>query len=198
MKRTRIKICGLTRASDAEMIEGVWALGIILHHHSVRSVSLKAAQEIVAAANVPVCGVFCDQPLDKVLVKADKLNLPLLQFHGQESGHYCRRARELSGAEIIKARRIKTGDDVRRLLDVESDYYLFDGPGQGTFDWTLLEGLKSDKPTIIAGALTADNVCAAIKTASPWGVDLARGSESAPGIKDQRKITRFRQAVDCC
>ena len=48
---------------------------------------------------------------------------------------------------------------------------------------------------MLAGRLTPDTVGAVIRTLRPWGVDVARGSESAPGKKDPLLVTRFVEAV---
>ncbi len=64
------------------------------------------------------------------------------------------------------------------------------GTGE-TFDWTTICDIE--KPMILAGGLTADNVKHAIKVATPFAVDVSSGVESAPGIKDEEKVQRFME-----
>jgi phosphoribosylanthranilate isomerase len=44
---------------------------------------------------------------------------------------------------------------------------------------------------VIAGGLTPENVTTVIERHRPFGVDVASGLESAPGIKDHEKVRRF-------
>jgi phosphoribosylanthranilate isomerase len=44
---------------------------------------------------------------------------------------------------------------------------------------------------VLAGGLTPDNIEEAILTVRPIGVDVSSGVESAPGVKDLDKVTRF-------
>ena len=69
-------------------------------------------------------------------------------------------------------------------------------PGSGeVFDWSLAEGAPSGLRLVLAGGLTPGNVAEAIERVRPWGVDVASGVESAPGIKDPRKVRRFISAA---
>src|SRR6202012_1753806 len=73
------------------------------------------------------------------------------------------------------------------------------GTGE-TFAWELARGgptrsTRPRVPVILAGGLTADNVAEAIATVHPYAVDVAGGTESAPGIKDHDKLRAFAAAV---
>jgi phosphoribosylanthranilate isomerase len=48
---------------------------------------------------------------------------------------------------------------------------------------------------VIAGGLTPENVGEAIRLARPWAVDACSRLETAPGIKDHKKIRAFLDAV---
>jgi phosphoribosylanthranilate isomerase len=44
---------------------------------------------------------------------------------------------------------------------------------------------------ILAGGLRPENVGEAIAAVRPWGVDVASGVESSPGVKDVTLVARF-------
>ena len=63
-----------------------------------------------------------------------------------------------------------------------------------TFDWSLIPQNLS-LPLILSGGLNAKNICAAIKEAKPWAVDVSSGVEVSKGIKDADKIADFMTGV---
>jgi phosphoribosylanthranilate isomerase len=73
-----------------------------------------------------------------------------------------------------------------------------DSHGQGNaFDLSYAQEVvqHSKIPVILAGGLTPDNVADAIRQVHPYAVDVATGIETAPGIKDHKKIAAFIAAA---
>jgi len=203
---TRIKFCGIARLEDAEQAAelGAWAVGMIFWPQSPRRCSRAEAEAIGAALHrrTELAGVFVNAHLDTVAEAADAFGLTLLQFHGDEGPVYCGEAARRTGAKVIKAARVAGRADVRDLRAFQTDFHLLDAhvPGkQGgtgeTFAWELAREHPRDRPLILSGGLTPDNVADAIAAVRPFAVDVASGVESAPGVKDQAKMAAFAQAV---
>jgi phosphoribosylanthranilate isomerase len=202
----RIKICGITRPEDAEeaIRLGAWAIGLNHHPGSPRFCAPDVAAGIAAAAKrrCEVAGVFVNAPLEEVERAVEDEGLTLVQLHGDEGPAYCREVARRSGARVIKAFRVRSFAEIRGAEAFRVDYHLMDahrpgmhgGTGQ-SFDWGLAVGRRSKVPMILAGGLTPANVAEAIRVTSPWGVDVAGGVESAPGVKDPALLTAFFESA---
>lgn len=201
-----IKFCGITRLEDAEhAVElGAWAVGMILWHGSARRCPRAEAEAIGAALHrrAEIAGVFVDAHLDEVARAADAFGLTLLQFHGDEGPVYCAEAARRTGAKVIKAARVAGRSDIQDLRAFQTDFHLLDAhvPGlQGgtgeTFAWDLAREHPRDRPLILSGGLTADNVAEGIAAVTPFAVDVASGIEREPGVKDHARMAAFAEAV---
>lgn len=203
----KTKICGITRFEDAEAAveAGAWAIGLNHSSESPRQVELGEAERIGAAMRrrCEVAGVFVNAPMDDVVLAAERENLTIVQLHGEEGPSFCAEVKRKTGCKVIKAFRIKSPGDVAAARAFRTDFHLFDafaqrahgGTGK-TFDWDLVRTRKGGVPALVAGGLDPDNVGEAIVAANPWGVDVASGVESAPGIKDHNLIVSFMAAAD--
>ncbi len=208
----RVKICGLTNLADAELaVElGAWALGMIFFEGSPRRCAPEEAELICASLRrkAELCGVFVNAPLEEVVASYEGFGLSMLQLHGDEGPAYCAEAARRTGARVIKAAQVAGPGDVRDVERFHVDFHLLDaqakaqarrglrgGTGE-TFDWALLNQRRSKVPLILSGGLRAENVAEAIAQTTPYAVDTASGTESAPGHKDADKLHAFFAAVE--
>ena len=200
--RTRIKICGLTRAADvdAAVQAGADAVGFVFYAKSPRHVALAHAVELARRLPPFVTPVGLFVNASKAEVEAAVAAIPqlLLQFHGDESPQDCARV----GRPFIRAARVEAGFDLldfasrfaqaqALLLDAHVDGY---GGGGKVFDWSLVRSAVP-LPVVLSGGLHAGNVIQGIQLLRPWAVDVSSGVESAKGIKDADAIRRFCDAV---
>ena len=201
--RTRVKICGITRLQDAmsAVDNGADAIGLVFYKDSPRAISIENARAIVQKLPpfVTVVGLFVDPSPKDVAAVLHRVSLDLLQFHGNELPSEC----AAYSKPYIKAIKVKEGDDIAEqvskytsargvLLDT-FDPGLPGGTGR-VFDWTKIPK-KLDKPLILAGGLTAENIWQAISKVRPFAVDVSGGVEAAKGIKDPEKIAAFMRGV---
>ncbi len=208
---TRVKICGITGLSDAELsLElGAWALGMIFYDASPRACSLEQAGVICAALRrrVELCGVFVNAPLGHIVQVCEDVGLSMLQLHGDEGPAFCSELARRTGARIIKAAQVSGPEDIQDLERFHVDFHLLDARSSATgreglrggtgesFDWDLVAARRSKVPLILSGGLSAENVGRAIAVTHPYAVDNASGTESAPGHKDPEKLRGLFQAV---
>lgn len=201
LARTRIKFCGLTRPDDiAQAVAlGVDALGFVMWPKSSRSITPEALQ--VLAAQVPAfvtrVGLFVNQPAE--LIEQCLPHLDLIQFHGDESAAFCQQF----GRPWIKALRMRDDLDLHQAASeyAAAQALLLDayrpgvpgGTGE-TFDWSRIPA-SFEKPVILAGGLTADNIAAAVAQVAPYAVDVSGGIEASPGVKDASLMTAFVRHV---
>lgn len=206
--RPRVKICGLTRPEDVALAAGLGAdaLGFIFAP-SKRRLGLDQARALAAAVPVWVnrVGVFGPAERDEAVAIAEACGLDTLQFHGEPDARFL--AAQRGRFRVVQAVGVSEDDPTAlgaRLAAIAPhvDALLLDTarPGQlgGTgeaFDWAALDNLALPCPLIVAGGLHARNVGALLARHAPWGVDVASGVESAPGIKDAGALRAFFAAV---
>jgi phosphoribosylanthranilate isomerase len=203
---TRVKICGLTRVEDARMAwaAGADALGLNFYARSPRYVTPEVAAALARTrpALGAVVGVFVNESPDVIRARVRDCGLTSVQLHGDEPPEAC----SGYGVPVIKALRIRGPEDVERARayvgvgDVAT--LLLDGaaPGYGGggvgFDWSLVARLTDvGVPVLVAGGLNPGNVRDAVLATRAYGVDVASGVETSPGIKDADAVRAFVRAV---
>ena len=211
--RTRIKICGFTRAEDIELALqlGVDALGFVFYPSSKRYVSPVQAGALCAKipAFVNTVALFVNAPRADILSVIQAMRPTILQFHGDETPEEC----GAYGLPYLRAFRVGApGQDTAENLAAycaqfeQAAGWVFDSytPAYGgsglTFDYALLDGIAAlgarARPIIISGGLKHDNVAQSIQTLKPWAVDVSSGVEDAPGVKSSTKMRSFVQTVN--
>jgi phosphoribosylanthranilate isomerase len=204
VKRTRIKVCGITARADLvhAVAAGVDGLGFIFAKNSPRRIEPEKARELIKSVPpfVDAVGVFVNEDPDVVTDIIKYCGLTMVQLHGQENVDYC----QLMPVRVLKSFAVNRDTDgsVMAFYDGVAAGYLLDtyhesmagGTGQA-FDWSLINGLGVPGPILLAGGLGAENVGAAIAAVHPFAVDVNSGVETTPGRKDHDKLTELVEAV---
>jgi len=200
-----VKICGLTNEADAlaAVEAGADYVGFNFYSRSPRVVTPEQCARLVEAvkgtgAAVKTVGIFVDHPADEVARLMAVCGLDLAQLHGGERLEQFAALRGRAFAAV----RDKPGETV------DFDSLARFGPGEPAFlmdayvpgefggtgvtgNWGRAAEAARQYQIFLAGGLTPANVRAAIEAVHPWGVDVASGVESAPGVKDQRRVRDF-------
>jgi phosphoribosylanthranilate isomerase len=205
-RRTRVKMCGMTRAEDvaAAVAAGVDAVGFVFYPPSPRHVDIDRAACLMRDLPPFVSRVGLFVNAERAFIEAHLSALPIdvIQFHGDEEPEDCagfgrpwlRVARVRPGLDLLESTRLATaaGGCVGLLADTYSDQ--FGGSGK-QFDWSLIPS-DLPLPLVLSGGLTPDTVGAAIRRLRPWAVDVSSGIEGErKGVKDAGRIMEFMRGV---
>jgi phosphoribosylanthranilate isomerase len=205
---TLVKICGLRTIEHALAAADAGADMLGLNFaRSRRHVSPEQAAAIAEAIRaaphdhqVSIVGLFVNESPEHMLAIARQCGLDAIQLSGDETSDI---VGQLPGIALLKAIRLDgapseagwlntTTPSVRLLVDahVPGSY-----GGAGVLaDWDGAARLARQRPIMLAGGLTSENVDAAIRQVQPWGVDVSSGVETS-GIKDIAKIRAFVAAA---
>ncbi len=206
-----VKICGLkTDETVAAALDGGAShIGFIFFEKSPRHVETDTAANLRKAAlgraqAVAVSVNADDAGLDAIV---SAVQPDVLQLHGGESPERVAQVKARYGLPVMKAFAIREAADLDRIAPYRgvADRFLFDAkPPKGSelpggngvsFDWQLLAGLDDNVDYMLSGGLNAANIGAALKAATPRGIDISSGVESAPGEKDPELIRNFFAAI---
>ena len=203
---TLVKICGITRAEDAQAAAsaGADAIGFVFAP-SPRRVRPRRARDIARSLDPGPCvlvGVFVDETPDRMTEIAREVGLHVLQVHGTESPAFVQEMLS-RGFDVVKSFRLGADADSPAMLkDFRPTAFLLDAyvPGKPggtgkTFDWRLALDARRFGRIILSGGLGVDNVREAIRVASPYGVDASSRLETRPGVKDHRLVKEFIDLV---
>ncbi|MFO1014096.1 MAG: phosphoribosylanthranilate isomerase [Caulobacteraceae bacterium] len=208
---TTAKICGLSTPETVQAaLDGKAAfIGFMFFDKSPRKVDANTAARLAAPVRnkAKVVAVAVDPTDAEVDDIASILKPDLFQLHGKETPQRAKAVADRTGAGLIKVFSVSDAAEIEqaRAFDGLVDHLMFDAkapagsdrPG-GTgakFDWTLLSGLRFERPYLLAGGLDPWNVTEAVRQSGAPIVDVSSGVERGPGLKDPALIEAFLSAV---
>ncbi|MDR5761840.1 phosphoribosylanthranilate isomerase [Caballeronia sp. LZ035] len=211
LHRTRVKLCGLSRAEEVQhaVALGADAVGFVFYPPSPRSVSVAQAAEL--ARHVPplvtAVGLFVNATPEWIREVTSNVPLSLLQFHGDETPEQCEELAQIAGLSYWRALRIGPDASPGHLIESSKQFKaaggllldaLVEGFGGGgkAFDWSLIP-TDLGHQAVLSGGLNAQNVHDAIRRVRPYAVDVSSGIEvpGAKGVKDPARMAAFVRAV---
>lgn len=208
-----IQIAGVQDEAEANLLQqcGVKYLGFPLRLPVHRAdVSEEEAAAIIRRLHPPSFGVLITYLAEacEIVSFCRALGVRIVQLHGEISYDELRKIRmfnpELTIIKslVIGLHPLDTLEIMTQALTAVVDAFITDtfdpvtgasGATGKIHDWSVSRRLVelSERPVILAGGLTPDNVRKAIQEVRPAGVDAHTGVEDANGRKNREKVGKF-------
>ena len=205
-RSTAIKICGLTKTSQARSIAEfkINAIGVIGVKNSPRFVPeeecIKIFNEVEkVSSSIEKVLVIANEKLEEVKYINNRSTPPsVIQLHGNESVDYCCELKnEFPTIKLWKAFRVKSINDLENISKYEKniDAILLDAWDNNSLGGTgnrvpieLLINKTFKAPWILAGGISAEIIPEVFSKLRPDGIDASSRLEISPGIKDIKKV----------
>ena len=205
-KSTAIKICGITKTSQARSIAElkINAIGVIGVKNSPRFVPEEECMKIFnevekVSSSIEKVLVIANAKLEEVKCINNRSTPPsVIQLHGNESVDFCRELKnEFPRIKIWKAFRLKAINDLENISQYEKniDAILIDAWDDKSLGGTgnrvpieLLLNKTFKAPWILAGGISAEIIPEIFSKLRPDGIDASSRLEISPGIKDIKKV----------
>lgn len=207
-----MKVCGMTRAEDAEAAASVGAdfLGFIFYPKSPRNLSLEQFEKLLPdLPDLPKVAVLVS-PEISFIDSLEPLGFDYFQIHFPMNSDSIDRTKawseRLSPSSLWLAPKIRPGESIEEASLKYADAWMWDayrkdafgGTGQ-TSDWAAFREVSAsypDKRWTLAGGLGPGNVADAVRQTGAKRIDLNSGVEISPGIKDRNKLVRVKRALE--
>ncbi|MDP0491475.1 MAG: phosphoribosylanthranilate isomerase [Verrucomicrobiota bacterium JB023] len=205
-----LKVCGITSEDDATRLvrHGVAALGVNFWPRSKRYCDPAEARVFLPslAGQILRVGVFVNNARELAPGLLADNSIDAVQLHGDETLAELAHFLEL-GVPTIRAVALtpeglpsglveslaESSTPSALLLDAHAPG-VYGGTGR-TIDWEAAAQAVQDClpiPVFLAGGIKPENARRALEVTRPAGLDVASGSESAPGVKDFGKVSELQ------
>jgi phosphoribosylanthranilate isomerase len=197
-----VKICGINDAPSLRTAidSGAHYVGFVFYPSSRNAITPDVAAELarMVPRHVTKTGLFVDPSDDDLRDVLAEVPLDLIQLHGKETPQRVAAIRALTKLPAMMAIRITSAESFRGVpaYDAVADRLLFDSRlgaemSGGPIDWALLKNRTFEKPWMLAGGLTTQNLVEAVHLSGAKAIDVSSGVEDTPGHKDPAKIHAF-------
>jgi phosphoribosylanthranilate isomerase len=207
-----VKFCGMTRAEDAAYAASLGARYVgVIFAESPRHLTDDRAREVLAPVPLGVSrvGVFGDAKPEQIADRAQRLDLDVVQLHGDPKPRTIARVRRKWRGQVWAVQRIASAIVPASAVDLfdAADGVVLDARVDGQLGGTgvplpwdelaeRVSAFRTDRARLIlAGGLTPTNVARAIDALQPDVVDVSSGVELMVGVKDHALMRAFRDAV---
>ena len=207
-----IKFCGLTRAEDAAFAASLGARYVgVIFAESPRQLSDERAREVLKPVPLGISrvGVFGDTKPEQIADRAQRLDLDVVQLHGDPKPRTIARVRRKWRGQVWAVQRISENVLPPAAADLfdAADGVVLDARVAGQLGGTGVQlpweelgervaAFRTDRAKLVlAGGLTPANVARAIDALQPEVVDVSSGVEAMVGVKDHALMRAFRDAV---
>ena len=209
MNNSKIKICGIKKIETLKCCiqNNINYFGLIFYKKSPRFISYESALDLINYSknkNISSVGVFVNENIEYLNKIIKKLNFNFIQLHGEENDTYISNIKKNKNIKIIKVISVSTLNDIKKIKEYpNSDLFLFDykpgkkelpGGNAKKFNWSLLKGIKIEKPWFLSGGININNINDIKNYAIPYGIDVSSGVEENSGIKNNKKIVSLVNA----
>jgi len=204
-KEIKIKICGMKDPGNI-MATGELQpdfMGFIFYPDSPRFFGEITEEQEKILRRLPgkirKTGVFVNEQLSTIVDIGKRLDLKVIQLHGEETPLVCKNLKQ-QGFEVIKTFKIDH-DKIFSTDHYESvvDYFLFEkrgilpGGNNQTFDYSNLDELVIKKPFFLSGGISLSNYenTFSMNHKGPYGIDVNSAFENSPGIKNVERLSQL-------
>ncbi len=212
-KSTAIKICGITKTSQAREIAQlrVNAIGVIGVKNSPRFVPEEECIRIFnevdrVSSKIEKVFVIANETLETIKSINNRSTPPsVIQLHGNESVNYCSELKkEFPEIKLWKAFRVRSINDLKNINHYEKDIdaILLDAWDEKSLGGTgnripikLLINQTFKTPWILAGGISAEIIPKVFSQIRPDGIDASSHLEISPGIKDIEKVESLVRVI---